>query len=63
MEDRGVKRARFLVLRDAEMPAALIEGGFMTNPSDARRIYDPAKMKEMAKAIADGILAYKKIVE
>ncbi len=63
MEDRGVKRARFLVLRDAEMPAVLIEGGFLTNPSDAKRIYDAKKLQEMAKAISDGILAYKRMVE
>ena len=40
LEDRGVKRSRFEVLREASMPAILIEGGFMTNPSDAKNIYD-----------------------
>ena len=63
MEDRGVRRARFAMLRPASMPAALIEGGFMSNPHDAKRIYDPAERKKMAQAIADGIMAYKKIVE
>lgn len=62
-EDRGVKRARFWVLRDAEMPAAYVEGGFMTNPSDARRIYDGPTRRKLAQAIADGIVTYKKIVE
>jgi N-acetylmuramoyl-L-alanine amidase len=62
-EDRGVKRARFQVLRDAEMPAVLIEAGFMSNPSDARRIYDPAPRRQLAQAIADGVLAYKRLVE
>lgn len=63
MEDRGVKRARFEVLRETKMPAVLIEGGFMSNSSEAKRIYDPAWRKRMAQAIADGILAYKKTVE
>jgi N-acetylmuramoyl-L-alanine amidase len=63
IEDRGMKRSRFEVLRDAGMPAILIEGGFMSNPSDAKNIYDPAFRKRMAQAIADGILAYKKTVE
>jgi N-acetylmuramoyl-L-alanine amidase len=62
-EDRGVKRARFAVLRDAEMPAVLIEAGFMTNPADARRIYDPVQRRQMAQAIVDGVLAYKRLVE
>jgi N-acetylmuramoyl-L-alanine amidase len=63
MEDRGMKRSRFEVLRDAAMPAILIEGGFMTNPADAKNIYDAAFRKRMAQAIANGILAYKRTVE
>ena len=62
-EDRGVKRARFWVLKDAEMPAVLIEAGFMTNPSDARRIYDGPTRRQLAQAIVDGVVTYKKIVE
>jgi N-acetylmuramoyl-L-alanine amidase len=63
LEDRGMKRSRFEVLRDAFMPAILIEGGFMSNASDAKNIYDDAFRKRMAQAIADGILAYKKLVD
>jgi N-acetylmuramoyl-L-alanine amidase len=63
MEDRGVKRARFQVLREATMPAILIEGGFMSNPSDGRKIFDSAYRKQMAKAVVDGILAYKRITK
>ena len=62
VEDRGVKRARFEVLREAAMPAILIEGGFMSHPSEGRKIYDPAYRKQMAHAIVEGILAYKKAV-
>ena len=62
-EDRGVKRARFWVLRDADMPAVLIEAGFMTNPADARRIYDGPIRRKLAQAIVDGVVTYKKIVE
>ncbi len=63
VEDRGVKRARFAVLRSAEMPAVLIEGGFMSHPGEARKIYDPAFRRQMAQAIVNGVLAYKKLVE
>lgn len=56
--DRGVKRARFAVLRDATMPAILIEGGFMTHPAEGKRIYNATYRHEMAEAIVRGILAY-----
>jgi N-acetylmuramoyl-L-alanine amidase len=63
VEDRGVKRARFQVLREATMPAILIEGGFMSHPAEGKKIYDPAYRKQMARAIVEGILAYKKAVK
>ncbi|MBI4327665.1 MAG: N-acetylmuramoyl-L-alanine amidase [Chloroflexi bacterium] len=61
--DRGVRRAGFVVLRKAEMPAALIEAGFMSDPAEARKIYDPAYRRRMAQAIVEGLLAYKRLVE
>jgi N-acetylmuramoyl-L-alanine amidase len=61
VEDRGVRRARFAVLRDAAMPAILIEGGYMTNPTEGKKIYDAAYRKQMAAAIVKGILAYQKL--
>jgi N-acetylmuramoyl-L-alanine amidase len=59
--DRGVKRARFAVLRDAAMPAILIEGGFMTNPAESKKIYTAAYHRQMAEAIVKGILAYQRL--
>jgi N-acetylmuramoyl-L-alanine amidase len=61
LEDRGMKRARFEVLREASMPAVLIEGGFMSNRVDAKKIYDSTFRKRMARAIVDGISAYKQL--
>lgn len=63
VQDRGVRRARFVVLRRAEMPAALVEGGFMTNREELRRIKDSGYRRRMAQAIVDGVLAYKRAVE
>lgn len=63
MHDRGVKRAGFEVLRLADMPAILVEGGFMSNTEDARRIFNPARRAELARAIVDGILDYRRAVE
>ncbi len=61
--DRGVKRARFAVLRDARVPAVLIEAGFMSHPQESKRILDPQYRRRLARAIADGILAYKRALE
>ena len=63
VEDRGVHRARFAVLRDAAMPAVLIEGGFMSHPVEGRKIFEAAYRREMARAIVGGLLAYKRQVE
>ncbi len=60
-EDRGVRRARFAVLRDARMPAILIEGGYMTNPYESKQIYSSAYRRQMAQAIVKGILAYQRL--
>jgi len=63
VEDHGVRRARYWILRDATMPAVLIEGGFMSNPGESRRIYDAAYRRQMAQAIVAGVMAYQKLVE
>ena len=60
-DDRGVRRARFAVLRDAAMPAILIEGGYMTHPAESKKIFDPAYRKQMAAAIVRGIINYQKL--
>jgi N-acetylmuramoyl-L-alanine amidase len=62
LEDLGLKRSRFEVLRLAHMPAILVEGGFLSNPAEAKEIYDAAFRKRMARAIVDGIVAYKQAV-
>lgn len=63
VEDRGVRRARFVVLRNTDMPAILIEGGFLSTPGEARRIASPAQRDTLAKAVTEGVLAYKRLVE
>jgi N-acetylmuramoyl-L-alanine amidase len=58
MPDRGVKQARFYVLRNTGMPAALLELGFVTGQADAPKLRDPAWQERMSQAIARGILQY-----
>ena len=59
--DRGVRRARFAVLRDAAMPAVLIEGGYMTHPGEGEKIFDATYRRQMGAAMVKGILAYQKL--
>src|SRR5258708_6199849 len=63
VRDRGIKRARFVVLKNDAIPGVLIEGGFLTNPRDAARIAAPAYRQMMAQAIFQGVLAYNRAVE
>jgi N-acetylmuramoyl-L-alanine amidase len=63
VEDRGVRRARFEVLREATMPAVLIEGGFMSHPAEGRKIFSSDYRRQMARAIVDGLLHYKRLVD
>jgi N-acetylmuramoyl-L-alanine amidase len=54
--DRGVRQARFYVLRKSSMPSSLVEVGFVTGRWDAPRLRQPAFRQQMAEAIAAGIL-------
>lgn len=58
IRDRGVRQARFYVLRRTSMPSVLIEVGFVTGQDDAARLSDPAYRSQMAAAIVQGILQY-----
>jgi N-acetylmuramoyl-L-alanine amidase len=54
--DRGVRRARFpAVLRGQQRPAILIEGGYLSNPREARLISEPGYRQKLAEAVANGI--------
>jgi N-acetylmuramoyl-L-alanine amidase len=55
--DRGVRRARFLgVLQGQNRPAILMEGGYLSNPEEARQIADPSYRQRYAEALAQGLL-------
>lgn len=56
--DRGLKSARFYVIRNTSMPATLLEIGFVTGAVDAPRLADPQWRSQMSVAIARGILQY-----
>ncbi|MFA5338566.1 MAG: N-acetylmuramoyl-L-alanine amidase [Candidatus Omnitrophota bacterium] len=60
---RGVKSARFYVLKGAQMPAVLVEIGFISNPAEEKDLKSASCREDVASAIAKGILNYKKIYE
>jgi N-acetylmuramoyl-L-alanine amidase len=54
--DRGVRRARCLgVLRGQHCPGILVEGGYLSNPEEARRIATPAYRQKLAEAVAQAL--------
>jgi N-acetylmuramoyl-L-alanine amidase len=55
---RGMHSARFYVIRKTSMPSTLIETGFVTGADDAPKLGDPSFQKQMAAAIARGIIEY-----
>ncbi len=57
---RRVAQAPFFVLRGASMPAVLIETGFLTEKSEAKRLASSSFQQQFADAIARGVAAYLK---
>src|SRR5947209_7790569 len=57
--DRGIKRARFAVLRLTKVPAVLIEGGFLTEHGECRLIANKDWRAKLAAAIGVGIENYR----
>ena len=60
LRDRGIKQANFYVLRQTDMPAVLVELGFITNPAEEALISSDPFRLQAAAAIADGIEAWQK---
>lgn len=61
-EDRGLRRARFAVLRNAPCPAALVECGFLSNAFEEEKMLSSDYRETIALAIAQGVLDYIKAV-
>src|SRR4029453_11533682 len=57
--DRGIKRARFAVLRLTKVPAVLIEGGFLPERAEAKLIAQKDWRAKLAHAIGVGIESYR----
>ena len=55
---RGVKHGNLAVVRETNMPAVLVEGGFISNPSDLQHLQNDVYLKKLAWGIAIGIREY-----
>lgn len=58
VQDRGVRRSRFAVLRDLNSPGLMIEGAFMTNAQEGERLRSAAYRQRLAEVYVQGILDY-----
>lgn len=55
--DRGVRTENYVVLRETDMLAVLVETGFMTCPEELEKLIEPEYQAKLAQGIADGILS------
>jgi len=58
VKDGGVREGPFWVLVGAQMPAVLVEVGFISNPTEAKRLVNRRYQKTLAIGLADGIERY-----
>jgi hypothetical protein len=60
--DRGVKRARFVVIKQNVLPAILVEGGFVSNRMEAARVNQPDYRQKLAEDIARGVIRFANVM-
>ena len=58
---RGIKQGNFHVIRETDMPAVLVEGGFITNKEERGHLRDKAYLDRLAVGVAQGIDKYMKM--
>ena len=60
--DRGIKHARFHVLRDIKIPAVLVEAGFLSDPIEGTHIATAQYRQGLGRAIAQAVTSYNNAV-
>lgn len=58
--DRGLKRARFMFLKELNCPGLLVESGFISNAIESRHLRKANYRHLIAQAVADGLFRYEK---
>ena len=59
-KDRGVIKSKFYVINHTDVPAVLVETGFISNPDERADLITEKRKQATAKAIAEGIIEYLK---
>lgn len=62
-QDRGVRRARFAVLRGAKCPGMLVESGFVSNAAEGSKLASIAYRQKLASSLADAVDAYSRTLK
>ncbi len=57
-QDRGVRKNYFVVIRDARVPAILVELGFVDSPEEGPKLAEESYKETLAEALAKGIEAF-----
>ncbi len=55
---RGLRANDWSVVRNSRTPAVLVEVGFVNNPDEAKRLADPAYLKDIARGLYSGIMGF-----
>ncbi len=55
--DGGTEKAEYTILTDTEMPAVLVEAGYLSSEAEAAKLAEDTYQNDVAKGIAKGILA------
>ncbi len=63
MGNKGVRSARFYVLKFTTMPSVLVEAGYISNRYEESKLQDPKFLDRIADAVSQGILKYKREYE
>jgi N-acetylmuramoyl-L-alanine amidase len=56
--DRGIMNSMFYVIHHTDVPAVLVEMGFMSNSSERQQLLTPERQETTARSIADGIIKF-----
>lgn len=61
LKGRGIKKANFTVINQNQVPAVLVEGGFMDSKKDYKVITSNEGQEAYAKAVAEGLISFLKL--
>ncbi|QJB55865.1 N-acetylmuramoyl-L-alanine amidase [Pseudodesulfovibrio sp. zrk46] len=63
LKSKGTREAPFYVLMGAKMPSVLVELGYLTNKTEAKRLKSKEYLEYLARGVVDGVMAYKGKIE